>query len=240
MLLSLLSSGDPKSTVISLLISLPVILFALSIHEVAHGFAAYKCGDRTAYNLGRLTLNPLKHLDPMGFLCMLVFGFGWAKPVPVNTRNFKNHKKGMAITAAAGPAANLVAGTLSAALYGICLAWYSYAYFTAKSEFIVMLAFWCAQLFFMSALLNFVYMVFNLIPIPPFDGSRIALAFLPERTYFGIMKYERQIMMGLLVTLLVLSYAFDFSPFGFVAEKLTDLIAQPIAELFLRLFAKAI
>ncbi|MBQ5893410.1 MAG: site-2 protease family protein, partial [Clostridia bacterium] len=104
----------------------------------------------------------------------------------------------------------------------------------------VMLAFWCAQLFSMSALLNFVYMVFNLIPIPPFDGSRIALAFLPERTYFGIMKYERQIMMGLLVTLLVLSYAFDFSPFGFVAEKLTDLISRPIAELFLRLFAKGL
>lgn len=240
MLLTLLSGGNLKNTVISLLISLPVILFALSVHEMAHGFAAYKCGDRTAYNLGRLTLNPLKHLDPMGFLCMLVFGFGWAKPVPVNTRNFENHKRGMAITAAAGPAANLVIGTVSAVLYGICLAWYSFVFFSAESEFLIMLAYWCTQLCFMSAFLNFVYMVFNLIPIPPFDGSRIALAFLPERTYFGIMRYERQIMLGLLVVLLVLSYAFDFSPFGFLAERLTDLISRPIAELFLRLFVKGL
>lgn len=240
MLFSILGGGDIKSIVISLLISMPVILFALSIHEVAHGYVAYKCGDSTAYNLGRLTLNPLKHLDPMGFLFMLVFGFGWAKPVPVNTRNFRDHKKGMALTAAAGPAANLIMGLISAVLYGLCLAWYSFVLFTQESEFLVMLVYWCVQLCFMSAFLNFVYMVFNLIPIPPFDGSRIALVFLPERTYFGIMKYERQIMMGLLVVLLLCSYVFAFSPFGFVAEKLTGLIAEPTYEFFLRLFAKAL
>ena len=240
MLLTLLSGGNLKNTVISLLISLPVILFALSVHEVAHGFAAYKCGDPTARNLGRLSLNPIKHLDPIGCLMMLLVGYGWAKPVPINTRYFRDPKKGMAITAAAGPAANLVIGTVSAVLYGICLAWYSFVFFSAESEFLIMLAYWCTQLCFMSAFLNFVYMVFNLIPIPPFDGSRIALAFLPERTYFGIMKYERQIMLGLLVVLLVLSYAFDFSPFGFLAERLTDLIARPIAELFLRLFVKGL
>lgn len=240
MLLSILGGGDLKTIVISLIISLPVILFALSIHEVAHGYAAYKCGDNTAYNLGRLTLNPLKHLDPMGFLCMLVFGFGWAKPVPVNTRNFRDQKKGMALTAAAGPAANLIMGLISSVLYGLCLACYSFVLFTQKSEFLIMLVYWCVQLCFMSAFLNFVYMVFNLIPIPPFDGSRIALVFLPERTYFGIMKYERQIMMGLLVVLLLCSYVFDFSPFGFVADKLTGLIAEPTYEFFLRLFAKAL
>ena len=240
MLLTLLSGGNLKNTVISLLISLPVILFALSVHEVAHGFAAYKCGDPTARNLGRLSLNPIKHLDPIGCLMMLLVGYGWAKPVPINTRYFRDPKKGMAITAAAGPAANLVIGTVSAVLYGICLAWYSFVFFSAESEFLIMLAYWCTQLCFMSAFLNFVYMVFNLIPIPPFDGSRIALAFLPERTYFGIMRYERQIMLGLLVVLLVLSYAFDFSPFGFLAERLTDLIARPIAELFLRLFVKGL
>ena len=171
---------------------------------------------------------------------MLLVGYGWAKPVPINTRYFRDPKKGMAITAAAGPAANLVIGTVSAVLYGICLAWYSFVFFSAGSEFLIMLAYWCTQLCLMSAFLNFVYMVFNLIPIPPFDGSRIALAFLPERTYFGIMRYERQIMLGLLVVLLVLSYAFDFSPFGFLAERLTDLIARPIAELFLRLFVKGL
>jgi Zn-dependent protease len=239
MLLSLLS-GDFKTAVLSLLISLPVILFALSIHEVAHGFVAYKCGDRTAYNLGRLTLNPIKHLDPMGFLCMLVFGFGWAKPVPVNTRNFKNHKRGMALTAAAGPAANLIMGLLSAVLYGLCWAWYSFSVFTRSSEFLVMLAYWCAQLFSISALLNFIYMTFNLIPVPPFDGSRIALVFLPERAYFGIMKYERQIMLGILIALFLLSRLFHFSPFSFVAEKLTALVASPICEFFIQIFAKAL
>lgn len=240
MLLSLLSGGDLKSALLSLLISLPVILFALSIHEVAHGFVAYKCGDRTAYNLGRLTLNPIRHLDPMGFLCMLVFGFGWAKPVPVNTRNFKNHKRGMALTAAAGPAANLIMGLLSAVLYGLCWAWYSFAIFTRSSEFLIMLAYWCAQLFSISALLNFIYMTFNLIPVPPFDGSRIALIFLPNRAYFGIMKYERQIMLGILLTLFLLSNFFDFSPFSFVAEKLTTLVASPVCDFFIRIFAKAL
>lgn len=240
MLTSLLRGGDIKSTILSLLISLPVILFALSIHEVAHGFVAYKCGDRTAYNLGRLTLNPLKHLDPMGFLFMLVFGFGWAKPVPVNTRNFHNHKRGMALTAAAGPAANLIMGLISSVLYGLCLAWYSFLFFTSSSEFLVMLAFWCAQLFSISALLNFIYMTFNLIPVPPFDGSRIALVFLPDRAYFGIMRYERQIMLGILLALFALSYLFNFSPFSFVAEKLTTLVASPVCDFFIRIFAKAL
>ena len=225
MLLTLLSGGNLKNTVISLLISLPVILFALSVHEVAHGFAAYKCGDRTAYNLGRLTLNPLKHLDPMGFLCMLVFGFGWAKPVPVNTRNFENHKRGMAITAAAGPAANLVIGTVSAVLYGICLAWYSFVFFSAESEFLIMLAYWCTQLCFMSAFLNFVYMVFNLIPIPPFDGSRLFFAFLPTKAYFWVQRYERYIYIGFLV-LLILG-AFD-CPISW----LTDAICNGIVNLY--------
>ena len=118
MLLSLLQGGDFKSIIVSLLLSLPVILFALTIHEASHGLVAYWCGDPTAKNLGRLTLNPLKHLDPIGFLCMMLVGYGWAKPVPINTRNFRNHKQGMALSAAAGPLSNLICGIVSIVLYG--------------------------------------------------------------------------------------------------------------------------
>ncbi|MBQ1233874.1 MAG: site-2 protease family protein, partial [Clostridia bacterium] len=118
MLLSLLQGGDFKSIIVSLLLSLPVILFALTVHEASHGLVAYWCGDPTAKNLGRLTLNPLKHLDPIGFLCMMLVGYGWAKPVPINTRNFRNHKQGMALSAAAGPLSNLILGLVSIVLYG--------------------------------------------------------------------------------------------------------------------------
>ena len=90
MIRTLFGSGFSRESIIFLLLSLPVILFSLSLHETAHGYVAYKLGDRTAYNLGRLTLNPVKHLDPIGFLMMMLAGFGWAKPVPINTRNFKN------------------------------------------------------------------------------------------------------------------------------------------------------
>ena len=102
MLLSLLlSGGDFLSILAILLLTLPIMMLALSVHETAHGFVAWRCGDNTAYNLGRLTLNPIRHLDPAGFVCLLIFGFGWAKPVPINTRNFRNPKRGMALSALA-------------------------------------------------------------------------------------------------------------------------------------------
>lgn len=229
MLLSILSGGNLVDILIELLLLLPVVMLALAFHETAHGYVAYKCGDNTAYNLGRLTLNPLRHLDPIGFLCMLVFGFGWAKPVPINTRNFRNPKRGMALSAAAGPVANLLLGLISCLFAGLFLALQTYLQFVSDSQFLLT----CTQLFttlcINSAYLNFVFAVFNLIPIPPFDGSRLALVFLPPKTYFGIMKYERQIMFGLLISLLVLSYVFDFSPFGWIAQKLTNLVTLPVA-----------
>ena len=117
MLFSLLNGGDPRSVAISILLTLPTILIALSAHEAAHGYIAYKLGDRTAFNLGRITLNPFKHLDPIGALCMLVCGYGWAKPVPINARNFKDPRKGMALTALAGPVTNLILGTIGVIFY---------------------------------------------------------------------------------------------------------------------------
>ena len=103
MLSNLLGGGDLRSWLIQILLSLPIVLLALCVHETAHGYVAYKLGDPTARNLGRLTLNPLKHLDPIGFICMLLFGFGWATPVPINTRYFKKPKRDMALSALAGP-----------------------------------------------------------------------------------------------------------------------------------------
>ena len=192
MLISLLSSGDIRNTIIQLILSVPIVLFALSCHEAAHAYAAYKMGDRTAFNLGRMTVNPAKHLDLWGTLCMIAFGFGWAKPVPINPRNFDNPKKGMAITGIAGPLANLILGIIGA--FFCSLTWFIEVKVvmsgtineTLLSLFAILYTF-----FGLWAMYNFIFMVFNLIPVPPFDGSRFIGVLLPTRIYFKIMQYER-------------------------------------------------
>ncbi len=234
MLFSLLTGEDFTSILINILLSMPVILLALSLHETAHGYVAWKCGDNTAYNLGRLTLNPIKHLDPMGFVSMLIFGFGWAKPVPINTRAFRNPKRGMALSALAGPVANLILGLISAVFYALFSALMLKASVTDAPEILSNALYFAALLCQLGALYNFLFMAFNLIPVPPFDGSRVALLFLPQRFYFSIMRYERQIMLGLLVALLVLS-RFNISPFSWIAEELTFNVAKPLYRVFNRL-----
>ena len=176
------------------LLRLPCILLALTVHETAHGWVAHKMGDDTARNFGRLTLNPLKHIDPIGALCMIFFGIGWAKPVPVNARNFRNPRKGMALTALAGPVSNLLLAFLGILMERIWLV-AVYSRFNNNFTYVVWLF---LTLFYM---LNLSLAVFNMIPIPPFDGSRILFIFLPDKLYFGIMKYERIIMLVLLVLL---------------------------------------
>lgn len=232
MLFHILGSGgfDPVSIIASLLFSLPIILLSLSAHEAAHGWMAYKCGDPTARNLGRLTLNPIKHLDWKGFLCMLVFGYGWANPVPVNTRNFRNPKRGMALTAAAGPAINLLLGIFFSALWGS----FSILAYAVHGTFWENVVTWSIILFQTFAYVNVLYAIFNLIPLPPFDGSRIAFVFLPTRIYFSIMRYEQQILIGILVALVVLS-RFGFSPFSWLADNLSFFIANKSYQLFLPL-----
>lgn len=238
MLLSLLQGGNVKDIIVTLLLTLPVILFALTVHEASHGYIAYKCGDPTAKNLGRLTLNPLKHLDPIGFVCMMLVGYGWAKPVPINTRNFYNHKKGMALSAAAGPLSNLILGLISAVLYGFFSALEIYLDYTAGDGTLFVAVGWLTILFMLGAFYNLVFAFFNLIPVPPFDGSRLALVFLPPRAYFGIMRYERQILFGVLIAMIVMNNVFNFSPFSWLAEQLTNWIATPIYKLFLNIFSK--
>lgn len=227
MLFSLLSGG--KDALVSLLLSLPVIIFSLSFHEASHGYVAYRLGDPTARNLGRLTLNPLKHLDPMGALSMLIFGFGWAKPVPINTRNFENPRVGMALTGIAGPLSNLLLGLISC----IFFAAFFVLQFTVSAS--LSTVFYIAALFFeISAFLNFGLMAFNLIPLPPFDGSRFFYLLLPSSWYFKVMKYEQTIMIVILVAFLVLS-RFGFSPISYIANGLFGLVSNPLIKLGFRI-----
>ena len=210
--------GDWRSYLIHMLLSLPIILFALSLHETAHGYVAYKLGDPTARSLGRLTMNPLKHLDPIGFICMILFGFGWANPVPINSRYFKKPRRDMALTSLAGPVSNLLAAVGFSVLYGIALL--ALNLFDAKVGFSNETAFLLAEHFliflYYGVALNVTLAVFNLLPIPPLDGSRIVSAFLPPKLAYTYLKYERIISIVLMVLLLfgilspVISIVTDF------------------------------
>ncbi len=175
------------------LMRIPVILLALTVHETAHGWVAYKMGDSTAYNFGRLTLNPLKHLDPIGTLMMLIVGFGWAKPVPINARNFNNPRKGMALTALAGPVSNLLMSLCGMLVYRIIFALFGYP---DNNVYLVIMMF--ISIFYQ---LNLYFAIFNMIPVPPLDGSRVLFVLLPDKYYFGIMKYERYIMLAMMLLL---------------------------------------
>ena len=228
-------SGDWRDVVINLLLSLPVIIIALSFHEAAHGYVAYKCGDPTARNLGRLTLNPIKHIDALGLICMLLIGYGWAKPVPINTRNFNNPKRGMAITALAGPAMNLLLGVIGTVLSSFFYAFYAKFYFSGSDQLTINIFYFAYLFFYLFGIYNLILMVFNLIPVPPFDGSRFMLSFLPADKYFGIMRYERQILLGVFIVLLVCSNFFNFSPFSWVADKIYGFIFEPLVNLFLNI-----
>ena len=187
------------STLIGFLYAIPCVLLALTVHETAHGWVAYKLGDPTARNLGRLTLNPLKHLDPLGTLCMLFFHFGWARPVPINSRHFKKPRRDMALTALAGPVSNILMGFVGILLY--CIMARIFIANPAGSEFAYRLQLSTLELFRTFFSLNISLAVFNFLPIPPLDGSRIFLVFLPAKLYFGIMQYERYIQFGLLICL---------------------------------------
>lgn len=192
MLSSLLSGSlDFTSAVIYVISALVVIFLTLPIHEFAHGYTAVKLGDDTPRWQGRLTLNPFAHIDYMGSLFILLFGFGWAKPVGVNARNFKSPKRDMAITALAGPLSNILMAFI------FMLIFYLWGEFGLTSGVWMYLLTFC--LFVVQ--INVSLAVFNLIPIPPLDGSRILTAFLPDRTYYKIMQYERYIYLGFIFLL---------------------------------------
>ncbi len=189
----ILGELDITSALLYILSTLVVVFLTLPIHEFAHGFAAVKLGDNTPRWQGRLTLNPFAHIDYMGSLAILLFGFGWAKPVGVNPRNFKNAKTGMALVALAGPFSNIIMALLSLVLANasILLAFKTQQVFMA----------YIIQFFVFLAEINASLAVFNLIPVPPLDGSRILFAVLPDKYYFQIMRYEKYIYIVLMVAL---------------------------------------
>ena len=198
-MINAIMSGNIQEFIISMLLRLPIIFLSLSVHEVAHGYAAYKLGDPTARNLGRLSLNPIKHLDPIGFICMLLCGFGWAKPVPINTRYFKKPKRDMAITGAAGPISNLLLAFIFALLARVA----EIVFFTLPATSSLTVNVYVLLILFLQigVSINITLAVFNLLPVPPLDGSRIFLGFLPTDTYFKIMRYERYISLGIMIAL---------------------------------------
>ena len=235
-LISYITSGDRilmSYGLVTLLLRLPAVLLALSIHEAAHGWMANKLGDPTARNLGRITINPMKHLNLLGALSMIVFGIGWANPVPINSRYFKKPKRDMALTAIAGPVSNLLQAVVALVLmfigtrvwfgslagpvesYDLSMVYFSMILNGSTVERLLGILFYLLWIY---ATLNVVLAIFNLIPIPHFDGSRLAFIFLPDKIYFGLMKYER-------ITMFIFLFLFYFfgDALGAVFEFFIDL-----------------
>ena len=198
MFLDLLLNGDFQGALISFLLSVPLIILILSVHEYAHGYVAKKLGDPTAESLGRLTLNPLKHIDPIGFLMFLLLGVGYAKPVPINSRYFKKPKRDMALVGAAGPAANLLMAILFAGIFKLLLVILQFIPAASVPEWTPTAITYAFNLLYLGVYYNLAFMVFNLIPSPPLDGSRILYAFLPTKALLWFQRYERYFFWGIL------------------------------------------
>lgn len=192
------------SVLTNLLLSVVPALLCITLHELAHGYVAYRLGDDTAKRAGRLTLNPLRHIDIMGLLMMVVFKFGWAKPVPVNMWKFKNPKKGMAITAAAGPLANLLIAFICLFLYGAL--YLPLSRLGATGGYLL-------EMVYITAYLSTALAIFNIIPIPPLDGSKVLYSFISDKAYAKLMYYERYGMIILMLGVLLLSRT-NLNPLG--------------------------
>lgn len=191
--------GNGWLGIAQLLMTAFCVFLSLSVHEFAHGYAAYKMGDPTAKNMGRLNLSPASHLDPLGAICLFLFGFGWAKPVPINPSNFKSGKmkSGMVITALAGPISNLILAFVSVFAAELLAKLANHG--TGIMQTVITVA--CAMLYVL-ATMNVSLAVFNLIPIPPLDGSKVLNALLPSRLYFKLMQFERY---GLLILIILIN-----------------------------------
>jgi len=185
---------------IELIIIFPSVLIALSFHECAHGFAAYKLGDPTAKYMGRLTLNPIRHIDPIGAICMLIAHFGWAKPVPIDITNFKHPKRDLAISALAGPLSNIFLGFIGCFVYVLTVYLLPNQ---VESQFAYEMIRILVTFLYYFAWLNISLALFNLLPIPPLDGSKILYAFLPPKANNWCKMHEREIALGFMIILIV-------------------------------------
>lgn len=197
MLWNALHSGDLRMAVIYLALSLPAVVLCLSVHEAAHGGMAYLLGDRTAHDAGRMTLSPMAHIDPWGFMCLLIFGFGWARPVPVNISNFKNRRWGMALTALSGPASNLLTAFVFFCIYLVVGYQMGNVAVGAGLNFGTALLLFCQIVASMSVGLG----VFNLFPVHPLDGSRVVDAFVPFSWSQKLQKYQSVILLVFIAAL---------------------------------------
>ena len=175
---------------IQIAVFLPTIIIALTVHEFSHAWVAYKLGDPTAKAHGRLTFNPLAHLDPLGTLMLILFRFGWGKPVPINEYNFKNPVVGMALSSLAGPMSNLLMALLGTFLFNT---------FAGINQYLNIIL-----IYFV--LINIVLMIFNLLPVPPLDGHKIVRAILPEKLRYSWESLENYSPYILLATLFIIVY----------------------------------
>ena len=180
-----------NSQLIQLLVSVPAVLLCLSVHEACHGYMAYALGDPTAKHAGRLTLDPIRHLDPIGTICLLFFHVGWAKPVPVNPGNFKHPRRDIALVSLAGPVSNFLLALVALFLY--------YPLRLAESSIVMTIA----LMLYMVAVISIGLGVFNLIPVTPLDGSKILLSFLPRKYEWKFAQYQQFIQFGLLILLVL-------------------------------------
>lgn len=221
-----------KEFIIELCLLIPTVIVALTMHEYAHALVANWQGDKTAKHLGRLTLNPLKHLDPIGAICLLFFRFGWAKPVPIEPNRFKRPRLGLALVSIAGPIMNLLLAFIGAFFYVLSVR----IYLTVPmSEFAsnIVYAWVLFNNFF--GLININLAIFNLLPIPPLDGSKVLFSVLPNRTVEKIQKYQMYISIGFLVILFLdrrflnggLTYGLSF-----LSNRIFDGFAKPFYNIF--------
>ena len=210
-MIELVRAGDYLGFMVMILSTCFVVFCCLPIHEMAHGLIAYNCGNDTAKLKGRLTINPFAHLDIIGTIMIFLFGIGYANPVPVNPARLKHPRRDMALIALAGPVSNLLMGFVSVFIYYIIAAVSSSPVGNALAYF-----------FSYAAQINVMLAVFNLLPIPPLDGSKIFSSILPDKIYFKIMKYDRYIMIGLMV--LLFTRVLDV-PIAWLSSKMLDLIS---------------
>ncbi len=221
-MLMLLGDGFSMFEAISFIISTLIVVFVtLPVHEFAHGLVAVKLGDPTPRYQGRLTLNPMAHIDWMGSLCMFIAGIGWARPVQVNARNFKNPKWGMAVVAMAGPLSNIILALIALLVRTLLLFLVSlvgapwiisvFAFVMTVCEYIASISVYLA--------------IFNMIPFPPLDGSRLLSAFLPNKYYYKLMQFERYSFI-IFTVLIVLLSRIDFNPISIASDYVTYWLAR--------------
>lgn len=203
--------------IIDFLILFVFFALSISVHECAHAYSAYRLGDPTAKNQGRVTLNPLKHLDPLGTLLIFLIKFGWAKPTPINATYFKDRKKGTMITSLAGPMSNL----LLAIILAFPVAYFNNNATTELNEFLF-------KVFLIGFDLNVTLAIFNLIPISPLDGSKILSGFLPSKVYYKFIEYEYYIMIAFVILVLTGILGRVLWPIVGIVEKAIISLVSPI------------